>query len=296
MVRNVRVSGDPRQNKHVIVAAPVRFVSRSIVEFDALALGDHDATIEAPATVMPPIAGLGTVVLAAPQIANDPVGAAGLAPMLAGPLPQVQPEIALGVIQADNDPEQIWAVPRVGQTPVQRAHEPYRGDEPAPLFARTIEERRAPPPPPKAPPPRPVGDFRGLSAPTSVGQLLGNIAQSYADAAIEAQPRLASAADDRLEQGQARLRACQQRLRVAQTYVQRCAVQVVNMDDYLRAATARGDEFRLLEHYAQHLVRDRAALDRANDDILALTTAMSEIDLEVDQLTAAARVLIEEMS
>ena len=53
----------------------------------------------------------------------------------------------------------------------------------------------------------------------------------------------------------------------------------------------------MLEHYAQLLVRDRAALDRANDDILALTTAMSEIDLEVDQLTAAAQgVLIEEMS
>ena len=299
LVRRVRVHGDDRQNKHVIISAPARYMARSIVEFDALALGDHDTAVEAPAIVLPPIAGLGTVVLAAPQLANDPIGAQHLAPMLAGPEQQLQPEIALGRIQADQNPEHIWAGPMPGQTPVQRTNEEFRRDEPAPVFARSVEERRAqPPPPPKAPPPRPAVEnaLRGLSAPTTVSQLMGDIARSYAATAIQAQPRLASAADDRLAEGLARLRQAEQQAQYARTYGQRCVNQVINMERYIAEATVRGDEEHRLQHYANLLVRDRQTLDRAQAEMVQAAEAFSAVQHEVDEFEAASRPLIEEMS
>ena len=125
---------------------------------------------------------------------------------------------------------------------------------------------------------------------------MGNIAQSYADAALERQPRLASAADDRLAQGQARLRTCQQRLRYAQTYAQRCQQQIVNMEEYVQAAIAREEEEDRITHYGKLLARDRATLDKANDEVIALTAALSEVEEEVEQLSGAARILIEEMN
>ena len=298
LVRKVRVHGDDRQNKHVIVSAPARFLPRSVVEFDALALGAHDNSVEAPAIVMPPIAGLGTVVLAAPQLANDTIGAGGLAPMLAGPLRQIQPEIALGRIEGVMNPDQVWAAPMPGQTPVQRPDEVHRRDEPVPVFSRTIEERRAPPPPPKAPPPTPVGEqaLRGLSAPTTMSQLLGDVARYHAAEAGQAQQRLGSQADERLVSGQAQLRQAEQQLQFASTYSLRCEQQVLNMTRYIEEARLRGEEGERLQHYATLLVRDRTTLQRADEQVQRAAELVSAVRQEVETLFVASQPLIEEMS
>ena len=125
---------------------------------------------------------------------------------------------------------------------------------------------------------------------------MGNIAQSYANAALERQPRLVSAADDRLAQGREALRACQQRLRYAQTYANRCQQQIVNMEDYLRSAIVREEDEDRIAYYGKLLARDRDTLNKANDEVLTLTTALSEIEDEVERLSLAAEVLIEEMN
>ena len=268
------------------------------MEFDALALGAHDNSVEAPAIVMPPIAGLGTVVLAAPQLANDTIGAGGLAPMLAGPLRQMQPEIALGRIEAVLNPDQVWAAPMPGRTPVQRPDEVHRRDEPVPVFSRTIEERRAPPPPPKAPPPTPVGEqaLRGLSAPTTMSQLLGDVARYHAAEAGQAQQRLGSQADERLVSGQAQLRQAEQQLQFASTYSVRCEQQVLNMTRYIEEARLRGEEGERLQHYATLLVRDRTTLQRADEQVQRAAELVSAVRQEVETLFLASQPLIEEMS
>ena len=74
----------------------------------------------------------------------------------------------------------------------------------------------------------------------TVARQLGNFAQGYADAAA-VQPRLASAADDRLAQGRACLASCELELQHAQIHNRRCVTQVLNMEAYVRAADERQD-------------------------------------------------------
>ena len=125
---------------------------------------------------------------------------------------------------------------------------------------------------------------------------MGDIARSYAASAIQAQPRLASAADDRLVEDRARSRLAEQQAQYARTYGQRCANQVINMERYIQEATVRGDEEHRLQHYANLLARDQETLERAQEEVLRATEAASGFQYEVDQLEAAAQPLIEEMS
>ena len=92
------------------------------------------------------------------------------------------------------------------------------------------------------------------------------------------------------------MRLAEQQAQDARTYAQRCENQVINMERYIHEATIRGDEEHRLQHYANLLVRDRQTCERAQEEVLRATEAVSAIQFEVDQLEAAAQPLIEEMS
>ena len=178
--RSVRtLGGDDRQNLHVIVDAPLFFIKRMVVAGEALALGAHDQNIQADAVILAPSRGLGLVILAAPQGADDPAVAVGLAPLIYNA--QRQPDMALGLVSRDEAPEHLFGRPAAieMQTPLQLpgAVRPAAAQEYAtPLISPAVEQRRdRATGPPKAPPPlRPDCALQGISAATSLAEMIAN--------------------------------------------------------------------------------------------------------------------------
>ena len=311
--RTVRtLGGDDSQNIHVIVDSKLFFMRRAVVAGEALAIGAHDATVQADAMILPPNMGFGMMILAAPEGADNPALAVDLPPLIYLGA-QRQPDMALGNVASEPAEGHLFMQPAPveKQTPLQLKGAVRHADAQeyaTPLIAPAVDQRRdrgwtAP----AVPAHRGMvfQDMTAISAPTTLTELMQrNLEVAHATAPAQTrigQQFLSGTTVQELDEGggdvHADNAAQQEELRSRIRHVRSneeaqdkhrvaCARHVEQMGLYVQGAVDRKEEDGYIAHVRSLLNESETRLIAAVSKVSEYTQQRELLERSLDELVA----------